>query len=76
MDSDAGLFVRRDTAQPRPDLMWHFYQVPFTVNTERLGYPTPPHGVCMTPNVPRARSVGRLWLHSADPAAHPALDFR
>ncbi|WP_431979819.1 GMC family oxidoreductase [Streptomyces qinglanensis] len=76
MDSDAGLFVRRDTAQPRPDLMWHFYQVPFTVNTERLGYPTPPHGVCMTPNVPRARSVGRLWLRSADPAVHPALDFR
>jgi choline dehydrogenase len=56
--------------------MWHFYQVPFTVNTERLGYPTPPHGVCMTPNVPRARSVGRLWLSSPDPARHPALDFR
>jgi choline dehydrogenase len=38
MDSDAGLFLRRDTRQPRPDLMFHFYQVPFTVNTERLGY--------------------------------------
>ncbi|NSC21339.1 oxidoreductase [Streptomyces albus subsp. chlorinus] len=76
MDSDAGLFVRRDTGQPRPDLMWHFYQVPFTVNTERLGYRVPAHGVCMTPNVPRARSTGRLWLRSADPAHHPALDFR
>ncbi|MEU6567994.1 GMC family oxidoreductase [Streptomyces parvulus] len=77
MDSDAGLFVRRDPAGgPRPDLMFHFYQVPFTVNTERLGYPVPEHGVCMTPNVPRARSVGRMWLHSADPEVKPALDFR
>ncbi|MFE0677684.1 GMC family oxidoreductase [Streptomyces sp. NPDC058867] len=76
MDSDAGLFLRRDTGQARPDLMFHFYQVPFTVNTERLGYPVPEHGVCMTPNVPRARSTGRMWLRSADPAEHPALDFR
>lgn len=76
MDSDAGLFVRRDAAQPRPDLMFHFYQVPFTVNTEQLGYPVPEYGVCMTPNVPRARSVGRMWLTSPDPGAKPALDFR
>lgn len=77
MDSDAGLFLRRDTAGgPRPDLMFHFYQVPFTVNTERLGYPVPEHGVCMTPNVPRARSIGRMWLRSADPSVKPALDFR
>ncbi|MEU4484704.1 GMC oxidoreductase [Streptomyces purpurascens] len=76
MDSDAGLFLRRDKSGPRPDLMFHFYQVPFTVNTERLGYPVPQHGVCMTPNVPRARSTGRMWLRSADPAEHPALDFR
>ncbi|MEU1335598.1 GMC oxidoreductase [Streptomyces sp. NPDC005865] len=77
MDSDAGLFLRRDAdGGPRPDLMFHFYQVPFTVNTERLGYPVPEHGVCMTPNVPRARSTGRMWLRSADPADKPALDFR
>ena len=76
MDSDAGLFVRRDTGDPRPDLMFHFYQVPFCDNTERLGYPVPPYGVSMTPNIPRARSRGRLWLTSADPAAKPALDFR
>src|SRR5690606_28871487 len=40
MDSDAGLFLRLEKGQPRPDLMFHFYQVPFTVNTERLGYPS------------------------------------
>ena len=76
MDSDAGLFVRRDAGQPDPDLMFHFYQVPFTVNTERLGYPSPPYGVCMTPNVPKPRSRGRIRLRSADPQAEPALDFR
>ncbi len=76
MDSDAGLFVRRDAQQPGPDLMFHFYQVPFTVNTVRLGYPKPKYGVCMTPNVPKARSRGRMWLRSADPEDKPALDFR
>ncbi|WP_197288481.1 GMC family oxidoreductase [Nocardia sp. NRRL S-836] len=75
MDSDAGLFVRRDTADPRPDLMFHFYQIPFTTNTERLGLPVVEHGVCMTPNVPRPHSKGRMWLQSSDPAEKPALDF-
>jgi choline dehydrogenase len=76
MDSDAGLFVRRDPADPRPDLMFHFYQIPFCENTAPLGYPVPEHGVCMTPNIPRPRSTGRLYLISADPAVKPALDFR
>jgi choline dehydrogenase-like flavoprotein len=76
MYSDAGLFVRRDRAAPGPDLMAHFYQVPFTTHTERLGYPVPEHGVCLTPNIPKARSVGRMWLRSADPEDKPALDFR
>jgi choline dehydrogenase len=76
MDSDAGMFVRRHGEEERPDLMWHFYQVPFTVNTERLGYPTVEHGVCMTPNVPRAHSIGRMWLRTSDPEQLPALDFR
>jgi choline dehydrogenase-like flavoprotein len=76
MDSDAGLFVRRDPAATRPDLMFHLYQIPFTVNTERLGYDVPAHGFGMTPNVPRPRSVGRLTLAGADPALKPLLDFR
>lgn len=57
MDSDAGLFIRRDESDPRPDLMFHFYQIPFTTNTERLGYPKVEHGVCMTPNIP-GRTAG------------------
>ncbi|AGZ41969.1 GMC family oxidoreductase [Actinoplanes friuliensis] len=75
MDSDAGLFVRRDTGDERPDLMFHLYQLAFTVNTKRLGYDVPEHGFGMTPNIPRPRSVGRLWLTSADPSVKPALDF-
>ncbi|MEV6318379.1 GMC oxidoreductase [Streptomyces sp. NPDC051776] len=76
MDSDAGLFVRRDPASDGPDLMFHFYQIPFTDNPERLGYEKPEHGVSMTPNIPKPRSRGRLYLTSADPAVKPALDFR
>ncbi|WP_079132500.1 GMC family oxidoreductase [Streptomyces nanshensis] len=76
VDSDAGLFVRRDPREPGPDLMFHFYQVPFTVNTERLGLPSPPYGVCMTPNVPKSRSRGRISLRGADPREQPLLDFR
>jgi choline dehydrogenase-like flavoprotein len=76
MDADAGLFVRRDPAAARPDLMFHLYQIPFTLNTERLGYAVPAHGFAMTPNVPRPRSEGRLTLADADPATKPLLDFR
>lgn len=76
MDSDAGLFVRRDPGHAGPDLMFHFYQLPFTDNTERLGYRRPESGVSMTPNIPKPKSRGRLHLTSADPEAKPALDFR
>ncbi|MBW1596599.1 GMC family oxidoreductase [Streptomyces sp. JJ38] len=76
MDSDAGLFVRRDPEAEGPDLMFHFYQIPFTDNPERIGYERPEHGVSMTPNIPKPRSRGRLYLTSADPEVKPALDFR
>ncbi|WP_413799789.1 GMC family oxidoreductase [Streptomyces iranensis] len=76
MESDAGLFIRRDPESRGPDLMFHFYQIPFTDNPERLGYERPEHGVSMTPNIPKPRSRGRLYLTSADPSVKPALDFR
>jgi choline dehydrogenase-like flavoprotein len=75
MDADAGLFLSR-AGGSRPDLMFHLYQFPFTVHTERLGYDVPAHGFALTPNVPRPRSVGRLTLADADPASKPTLDFR
>lgn len=94
MDSDAGIFLRRETpdaaAYPQPanpralpdgdiaDVMMHCYQIPFTYNTERMGYEKVPEGYafCMTPNIPRPRSRGRLYLTSPDPTVKPALDFR
>ncbi|KAI5799902.1 hypothetical protein EDC01DRAFT_524163 [Geopyxis carbonaria] len=75
MDSDAGLFLDRSRAGV-PDIMMHTYQIPFCINTSRLGYEAPLHAFCMTPNIPRPASRGRLYLVSADPAVKPALDFR
>ena len=75
MYADCALFVNRLKADDRPDLMFHTYQMPFTVNTERLGYPVPENAFCMTPNIPRTRSRGRLWLLSANPDTKPAIDF-
>lgn len=84
MDSDAGVFFRREPTNAAgndgdaADVMMHCYQIPFCLNTERLGYPVIRDGYafCMTPNIPRARSRGRIYLTSADPAVKPALDFR
>ena len=78
MDADCALFINRLGIDERPDLMYHTYQVPFTFNTERLGYEVPEDRwcICMTPNIPRSHSTGRLFLLSKDPAIKPALDFR
>ncbi|KAF4121396.1 Choline dehydrogenase or related flavoprotein [Geosmithia morbida] len=84
MDSDAGVFLRREAPNAAgndgdaADIMMHCYQIPFTLNTGRLGYPEIPdrYAFCMTPNIPRPRSRGRIYLTSADPTVKPALDFR
>jgi choline dehydrogenase-like flavoprotein len=82
MDSDAGIFLRRElpnaagTDGRAADIMMHCYQIPFCLNTTRLGYDTPVDAFCMTPNIPRPRSRGRVYLTSADPNVKPALDFR
>ncbi|KAI9758931.1 MAG: hypothetical protein M4579_002742 [Chaenotheca gracillima] len=82
MDSDAGLFLRRELPNARggdgelADIMMHCYSIPFCLNTSRLGYDAPLNAFCMTPNIPRSRSKGRLYLTSADPSVKPALDFR
>lgn len=85
MDSDAGVFLRREAVNAAgngdgdaADIMMHCYQIPFTLNTGRLGYPEVPdrYAFCMTPNIPRPRSKGRIYLTSNDPSVKPALDFR
>ena len=78
MDSDAGIFLRRANlpSQEPVDIMMHCYQIPFCHNTARLGYDTPIDAFCMTPNIPRPRSKGQLYLTSKDPTVKPALDFK
>ncbi|KAL8692328.1 MAG: hypothetical protein Q9218_002621 [Villophora microphyllina] len=79
MDSDAGIFLRRDPPTKddvSADIMMHCYQIPFCLNTTRLGYDTPIDAFCMTPNIPRPRSKGQLYLTSKDPNVKPALDFK
>jgi choline dehydrogenase-like flavoprotein len=82
MDSDAGIFLRREPPNAAgkdgdiADVMMHCYQIPFVYNTSRLGYETPKDAFCMTPNIPRPRSRGKLYLTSKDPNVKPALDFR
>ncbi|KAI1000045.1 Choline oxidase [Podosphaera aphanis] len=58
------------------DIMMHCYQIPFCLNTSRLGYDSPRNAFCMTPNIPRPRSRGRIYLTSSDPTVKPALDFQ
>lgn len=82
MDSDAGIFLRRENPNAAgadgaiADIMAHCYQIPFVFNTTRMGYDEPQNAFCMTPNIPRPRSKGKLSLVSADPNVKPALDFR
>ncbi|KAL8873330.1 MAG: hypothetical protein Q9174_001189 [Haloplaca sp. 1 TL-2023] len=79
MDSDAGIFLRREpvTAEDdSADIMMHCYQIPFCLNTTRLGYDEPKDVFCMTPNIPRSRSRGQVYLTSKDPNVKPALDFK
>lgn len=82
MDSDAGIFLRREplthnsSTDTAADVMMHCYQIPFCLNTSRLGYESPLNAFCMTPNIPRPRSKGRLYLTSSDPSVKPSLDFR
>ena len=82
MDSDAGIFLRREEPDAAgsdgvaADIMMHCYQIPFCDNTSRLGYDKPENAFCMTPNIPRPRSRGQLYLMSKSPSIHPALDFK
>lgn len=75
MDSDAGVFICSDGGESA-DVMMHCYQIPFSLNTARLGYDVPADAFCMTPNIPRSQSRGSVYLTSPDPSVKPALDFK
>ncbi|KAL2672841.1 hypothetical protein Neosp_013557 [[Neocosmospora] mangrovei] len=82
MWADAALLARREPANIHgddgtvPDAMMHIYTMPFDVHQAALGYDMPKNVFSLTPNVPRSRSRGKVWLKSADPKEYPAIDFR
>ena len=75
-DWDAGILARADGAQGFPDLMFHLPLMTFGVHAEMFGYELPENTVSITPNVPRPKSRGRVWLESADPSVPPKIDYR
>lgn len=80
--SDVFLYLRREEANlsdsdgDTADVMFHCYTAPHLPNIDQLGALPPKFPLVMMPNIPRPRSRGRLYLTSADPKIHPALDFR
>lgn len=80
--SDASMFLRREAPNARGDdgqivdTLFHIFALGFDANTLRLGYETPANAYCLIPNVPRPRSRGRIYLHSANPEDKPAIDPR
>jgi len=75
-DWDAGILARADGDNGFPDIMFHLPLMTFGVHAERLGYELPENTVSITPNVPRPKSRGRVWLESADPIVPPMIDYR
>jgi choline dehydrogenase len=69
---EAHLFAASDPAMPAPDLQPLMSHFPMPVE----GYPQPAYGdgYAIVAGLIRPLSRGRLWLRSADPAEHPALD--
>src|ERR1700722_11176440 len=69
---EAHLFAASDPGMPAPDLQPLMSHFPMPVE----GYPQPAYGdgYAIVAGLIRPLSRGRLWLRSADPADHPALD--
>jgi choline dehydrogenase len=69
---EAHLFAASDPGRPAPDLQPLMSHFPMPVE----GYPQPAYGdgYAIVAGLIRPLSRGRLWLRSADPAEHPAMD--
>lgn len=82
MWADAAILLRREAANAArddgvvPDTMMHIYTMPFDVHTKARGYDSPENVFSLTPNIPRSRARGRVYLHSADPKQPPAIDYK
>ena len=69
---EAHLFAASDPGMTAPDLQPLMSHFPMPVE----GYPQPAYGdgYAIVAGLIRPLSRGRLWLRSADPAEHPAMD--
>src|SRR6202035_5203253 len=71
---EAHLFAASDPGMPAPNLQPLMSHFPMPVE----GYPQPGYGdgYAIVAGLIRPHTRGRLWLRSADPAEHPAIDPR
>ncbi|MCL1586817.1 MAG: GMC family oxidoreductase N-terminal domain-containing protein [Actinomycetia bacterium] len=69
--AEAGGFVTLFNGSPAPELQFHF--VPAFSILHGVGSPEG-HGFTLFPTLVGTRSVGRMWLRSADPYDKPHLD--
>lgn len=68
---EAGGFVTLFDGSPAPELQFHF--VPGWFIFHGMGNPEG-HGFTLVPTLVGTRSIGSMWLRSADPFDKPALD--
>jgi choline dehydrogenase len=72
MPTAAGAFVSTREGLAAPDIQMHF--MPVKGNAHGVGGVNAEHGYQVHVCQVRPESRGAIWLKSADPAAHPAID--
>jgi choline dehydrogenase-like flavoprotein len=69
--AEAGCFARTNPGDPRPDVQMHF--IPAILENHGLNMKFG-HGFSTHACQLRPKSIGRIWIKSADPFADPAID--
>ena len=69
--AESGGFVYTDPKEPSPDVQFVFVRSVVDDHGRKLHWG---HGYSLHITVLRPKSRGSVWLNSADPAAHPAID--
>jgi choline dehydrogenase-like flavoprotein len=73
---DGGALLRLTPQAARPDIAMHFPVQAWVDHVVAHGVEMPPYYMAIAPNVAKPRSRGRVWITSADPNEHPAIDYR
>lgn len=74
--AEAGAFVRTREDLEQPDVQFHFAPLFFIQHGLGEMKADAAHGYTLAPCLLRPKSRGRIWLKSADPHAHPAIQPR